>query len=194
MNELPTRDEAWKILTKYVTTDHLQRHVLMVEGTMRHFARLYNEDEETWGILGLLHDIDFELYPDEQLQHAPRILKEEGFDEDFIRSVVSHGYGICSDVEPVSAAEKVLFTIDELTGLIYACALMRPSKSVMDLELKSVKKKFKSPAFAANVNRQVIQEGADRLGMPLDDVIRETILGMRECAGAIGLDGSPAEE
>ena len=194
MSNLPTRDEAWKILTKYVTTDHLQRHVLMVEGTMRHFARLYNEDEEAWGILGLLHDIDFELYPDEHLQHAPRILKEEGFDEDFIRSVVSHGYGICSDVEPVSAAEKVLFTIDELTGLIYACALMRPSKSVIDLELKSVKKKFKSPAFAANVNRQVIQEGADRLGMPLDDVIRETILGMRECAGAIGLDGSLAAE
>lgn len=194
MNKLPTRDEAWKILTKYVTTDHLQRHVLMVEGTMRHFARLYNEDEETWGILGLLHDIDFELYPDEHLQYAPRILQEEGFDEDFIRSVVSHGYGICSDVEPVSTAEKVLFTIDELTGLIYACALMRPSKSVIDLELKSVKKKFKSPAFAANVNRQVIQEGAERLGMPLDDVIQETILGMRECAGAIGLDGSLAAE
>ena len=194
MSKLPTREEVWKILTKYVTTDHLQRHVLMVEGTMRHFAHLYNEDEEAWGILGLLHDIDFELYPDEHLQHAPRILKEEGFDEDFICSVVSHGYGICSDVEPVSAAEKVLFTIDELTGLIYACALMRPSKSVMDLELKSVKKKFKSPAFAANVNRQVIQEGADRLGMPLDDVIRETILGMRECAGAIGLDGSLAAE
>ena len=194
MSKLPTREEAWKILTKYVTTDHLQRHVLMVEGAMRHFARLYNENEEAWGILGLLHDIDFELYPDEHLQHAPRILKEEGFDEDFVRSVVSHGYGICSDVEPVTTAEKVLFTIDELTGLIYACALMRPSKSVMDLELKSVKKKFKSPAFAANVNRQVIQEGADRLGMPLDDVIRETILGMRECDGAIGLDGSLAAE
>lgn len=193
MSNLPTRDEAWNILTKYVTTDHLQRHVLMVEGAMRHFARLYNEDEEAWGILGLLHDIDFELYPDEHLQHAPRILKEEGFDDEFIRSVVSHGYGICSDVEPVSTAEKVLFTADELTGLIYACALMRPSKSVMDLELKSVKKKFKSPAFAANVNRQVIREGAERLGMPLDDVIQETILGMRECADAIGLSGISAE-
>ncbi len=193
MSNLPTRDEAWIILTKYVTTDHLQRHVLMVEGAMRHFARLYNEDEEAWGILGLLHDIDFELYPDEHLQHAPRILKEEGFDDEFIRSVVSHGYGICSDVEPVSTAEKVLFTVDELTGLIYACALMRPSKSVMDLELKSVKKKFKSPAFAANVNRQVIREGAERLGMPLDDVIQETILGMRECADAIGLSGISAE-
>lgn len=189
MNNLPTRDEAWNILSKYVTTDHLQRHVLMVEGTMRHFARLYNGDEDYWGILGMLHDIDFELYPDEHLQHAPRILLEEGFDEDFIHAVLSHGYGICSDTEPVTDAEKVLFAIDELTGLIYACALMRPSKSVMDLELKSVKKKFKSPAFAANVNRQVIQEGADRLGMPLDEVIQETILGMRECADAIGLAG-----
>ena len=193
MNNLPTRDEAWNILTKYVTTEHLQRHVRMVEGTMRHFARLFNENEEEWGILGLLHDIDFELYPDEHLDHAPRILREEGFDDDFIHSVVSHGYNICSDVEPVSNAEKVLYAVDELTGLIYACALMRPSKSVMDLELKSVKKKFKSPAFAANVNREVIKEGADRLGMPLDDLIQETILGMRECADSIGLTGNPDE-
>ena len=192
MSDLPSREEVWNILTKYVTTDHLQRHVLTVEGVMRHFAPLFSEDPDEWGILGLLHDIDFELYPEEHLQHAPRILREEGFDEDFIHSVVSHGYGICSDVEPVSSAEKVLFTIDELTGLVYACALMRPSKSVMDLELKSVKKKFKSPAFAANCNRQVISEGAERLGMPLDDVIQETILGMREIADVIGLAGEPA--
>ena len=191
MSNYPTRDEAWSILTKYVTTDHLQRHVLTVEGVMRHFAPLYNEDPDEWGIIGLLHDIDFELYPEEHLQHAPQILREEGFDDEFIHSVLSHGYGICSDTEPESNAEKVLFTIDELTGLIYACALMRPSKSVMDLEVKSVKKKFKSPAFAANVNRQVIQDGADRLGMPLDDVIRETILGMREIAEVIGLAGVP---
>lgn len=191
MSNYPSRDEAWAILTKYVTTDHLQRHVLTVEGVMRHFAPLYNEDPDEWGILGLLHDIDFELYPEEHLQHAPRILREEGFDDEFIHSVLSHGYGICSETEPVNNAEKVLFTIDELTGLIYACALMRPSRSVMDLEVKSVKKKFKSPAFAANVNRQVIQEGADRLGMPLDDVIRETILGMREIADVIGLAGNP---
>ncbi|MBQ6520732.1 MAG: hydrolase [Anaerolineaceae bacterium] len=186
----PSRDEAWNILTKYVTTEHLQRHVLMVEGAMRHFAKLYGEDPEEWGILGMLHDIDFELFPDEHLQHAPRILREEGFDEQFIHSVVSHGYGICSDVEPASTAEKVLFTVDELTGLIYACALMRPSKSVMDLELKSVKKKFKSPAFAANVNRQVILDGAERLGMPIDEVIQETILALRECANNVGLVGT----
>ena len=191
MSNYPTRDEDWSILTKYVTTDYLQRHVLTVEGVMRHFAPLYNEDPDEWGIIGLLHDIDFELYPEEHLQHAPQILREEGFDDEFIHSVLSHGYGICSDTEPESNAEKVLFTIDELTGLIYACALMRPSKSVMDLEVKSVKKKFKSPAFAANVNRQVIQDGADRLGMPLDDVIRENILGMREIADIIGLAGVP---
>ena len=140
MSNYPTKDEAWSILTKYVTTDHLQRHVLTVEGVMRHFAPLYNEDPDEWGIIGLLHDIDFELYPEEHLQHAPQILREEGFDDEFIHSVLSHGYGICSDTEPESNAEKVLFTIDELTGLIYACALMRPSKSVMDLEVKSVKK------------------------------------------------------
>ncbi len=194
MNNLPSRDKVWSILTKYVTTEHLQRHVLTVEGVMRHFAVLYNEDPDEWGILGLLHDIDFELYPDEHLDHAPGILREEGFDEEFIHAVESHGYGLCSEVEPETTAEKVLFTIDELTGLIYACALMRPSKSVMDLELKSVKKKFKSPAFAANVNRQVIQDGAERLGMPLDDVIQETILGMREIADTIGLSGISASE
>lgn len=192
MNQLPSRDDAWKILTKYVTTEHLQRHVITVEGVMRHFARLYGENEEEWGILGLLHDIDFELYPETHLQKAPELLRENGFDEDFIHAVVSHGYGLCSDVEPVTTAEKVLFTIDELTGLIYACALMRPSKSVNDLELKSVKKKFKSPAFAANVDRQVISDGAERLGMPLDDVINETILGMREIADQIGLAGEQA--
>ena len=190
MENLPTRDQAWEILTKYVTTDHLQRHVQMVEGAMRHWARLYNEDEEEWGIIGLLHDIDFERYPEEHLANTEQILRDEGFGDDFIHAVLSHGYGICSDVEPETNAEKVLFAVDELTGLIYACALMRPSKSVMDLEVKSVKKKFKTPAFAANVDRKVIQDGADRLGMPLDDVIRETILGMRECADKIGLAGS----
>ena len=181
MSNLPTRDEAWKILTKYVTTDHLQRHVLMVEGTMRHFARLYNEDEEAWGILGLLHDIDFELYPDEHLQHAPRILKEEGFDEDFIRSVVSHGYGICSDVEPVDEMEKVLFAADELTGLIGAAALMRPSKSCKDMEVSSLKKKYKDKKFAAGCSRDIIARGAEQLGWPLEELMEKTILAMRSC-------------
>jgi len=156
---------------------------------MRHFAGLYHEDEEEWGIIGLLHDLDYELYPDEHCIKVQEILKEKGFPEEFIHAVASHGYGICCDVEPVTNAEKVLFTIDELTGLIYAAALMRPSKSVMDLETKSVMKKFKSPAFAANVNRDLIREGAEKLGMPLEDVITETILGMREIAPLIGLEG-----
>ncbi len=189
MENLPSRDQAWDLLTEYISSETLQRHVLTVEGVMRHFAGLYHEDEEEWGIIGLLHDLDYELYPDEHCIKVQEILKEKGFPEEFIHAVASHGYGICCDVEPVTYAEKVLFTIDELTGLIYAAALMRPSKSVMDLETKSVMKKFKSPAFAANVNRDLIREGAEKLGMPLEDVITETILGMREIAPLIGLEG-----
>lgn len=189
MENLPSRDQAWDLLTEYISSETLQRHVLTVEGVMRHFAGLYHEDEEEWGIIGLLHDLDYELYPDEHCIKVQEILREKGFPEEFIHAVASHGYGICCDVEPVTNAEKVLYTIDELTGLIYAAALMRPSKSVMDLETKSVMKKFKSPAFAANVNRDLIREGADKLGMPLEDVITETILGMREIAPLIGLEG-----
>jgi len=189
MENLPSRDQAWDLLTEYISSETLQRHVLTVEGVMRHFAGLYHEDEEEWGIIGLLHDLDYELYPDEHCIKVQEILREKGFPEEFIHAVASHGYGICCDVEPVTNAEKVLFTIDELTGLIYAAALMRPSKSVMDLETKSVMKKFKSPAFAANVNRDLIREGAEKLGMPLEDVITETISGMREIAPLIGLEG-----
>ncbi|HOG22532.1 MAG TPA: HD domain-containing protein [Flexilinea sp.] len=189
MENLPSRDQAWDLLTEYISSETLQRHVLTVEGVMRHFAGLYHEDEEEWGIIGLLHDLDYELYPDEHCIKVQEILREKGFPEEFIHAVASHGYGICCDVEPVTNAEKVLYTIDELTGLIYAAALMRPSKSVMDLETKSVMKKFKSPAFAANVNRDLIREGAEKLGMPLEDVITETILGMREIAPLIGLEG-----
>ncbi len=189
MENLPSRDQAWDLLTEYISSETLQRHVLTVEGVMRHFAGLYHEDEEEWGIIGLLHDLDYELYPDEHCIKVQEILREKGFPEEFIHAVASHGYGICCDVEPVTNAEKVLYTIDELTGLIYAAALMRPSKSVMDLETKSVMKKFKSPAFAANVNRDLIREGAEKLGMPLEDVITETISGMREIAPLIGLEG-----
>ncbi|HQP45946.1 MAG TPA: HD domain-containing protein [Flexilinea sp.] len=189
MENLPSRDQAWDLLTEYISSETLQRHVLTVEGVMRHFAGLYHEDEDEWGIIGLLHDLDYELYPDEHCIKVQEILREKGFPEEFIHAVASHGYGICCDVEPVTNAEKVLYTIDELTGLIYAAALMRPSKSVMDLETKSVMKKFKSPAFAANVNRDLIREGAEKLGMPLEDVITETISGMREIAPLIGLEG-----
>lgn len=189
MENLPTREKAWELLTEYVKSETLQRHAVTVEGVMRHFARLTNENEEEWGVLGLLHDLDYELYPEEHCIKVQEILKEKGFQADFIHAVVSHGYGLCSDVEPETNAEKVLYTIDELTGLIYAAALMRPSKSVMDLELKSVMKKFKSPAFAANVDREVIRDGAARMGKPLEEVVQETILGMREIADQIGLQG-----
>ena len=189
MENLPTREKAWELLTEYVKSETLQRHAVTVEGVMRHFARLANENEEEWGVLGLLHDLDYELYPEEHCIKVQEILREKGFQADFIHAVVSHGYGLCSDVEPETNAEKVLYTIDELTGLIYAAALMRPSKRVMDLELKSVMKKFKSPAFAANVDREVIRDGAARMGKPLEEVVQETILGMREIADQIGLQG-----
>ena len=186
MSNLPTRDEAWNILTKYVTTDHLQRHVLMVEGTMRHFARLFNEDEEYWGILGMLHDIDFELYPEEHCIKAPELLREGGVSEDIIHAVCSHGYGItvgCGvtiDVEPVHEMEKVLFAADELTGLVWAAALMRPSKSTKDMELKSLKKKYKSKGFAAGCSREVIERGAYQLGWELDKLLEMTLKAMAE--------------
>ncbi len=189
MEKLPTREEAWALLTQYIQGETLRRHVLTVEGVMRHFARKFNENEDEWGIIGLLHDLDFELYPDQHCVKVREILESHGFHEDFIHAVVSHGYGICVDVAPETNAEKVLYTIDELTGLVYAAAIMRPSKSVLDLEVKSVKKKFKTPAFAANVNRAVISAGAERLGLPLDEIIEETILGMREIADQIGLAG-----
>lgn len=185
----PTRDEAYTLLCKYNTSEALVNHALAVEGAMRHFARLLGEDEEKWGIIGLLHDIDYQLYPTQHCMKAKEILEENNYDKEFIHAVQSHGYGLCCDVEPQHQMEKILFTIDEITGLINACAIMRPSKSVLDLELKSVKKKFKDKAFAAGVNRDIIRQGADMLGMELDYIITETIMGMREVAEAINLKG-----
>ncbi len=178
----PTREKAWELLTQYNESDSLQKHALTVEGVMRHFAGLYpGEDPELWGVVGLLHDQKKEKYPEQE------ILREAGADEVIIRATASHGYGLCCDIEPQSQMERVLFTIDELSGLITAAALLRPSHSVMDMELKSVKKKFKDKRFAAGVNREVILQGAERLGMDLDTVITETIKGMQEVAEAIGL-------
>lgn len=186
----PSRDKAYELLTKYNTSEALIMHALAVEGAMRHFAKINSEDEEKWGIIGLLHDIDYQMYPTQHCIKAKEILQENDIDEEYIHAVQSHGYGLCCDVKPAHKMEKILFTIDEITGLINACAIMRPSKSVLDLELKSVKKKFKDKSFAAGVNRDVIAHGADMLGEDLDYIITETIMGMREVAHAIGLKGS----
>lgn len=185
-----TRDEAWKLLTEYTETAALRCHALTVEAVMRHFARLRGEDEDVWGVAGLLHDLDWEKFPKEHCRKAAEIMKSRGIDEVYIRAMQSHAYGLCTDVKPESAMEKTLFTVDELTGLIHALCLMRPSRSVLDLEVKSVKKKFKDKSFAAGVNRALIRQGCEMLGLPLDDVIRETIEGMKEAADAIGLRGN----
>ena len=159
----PTREEAWNILREYNKDEHLINHALAVESVMRHFATIYKEDQEKWGIAGLLHDLDYEKYPDEHCKKVIEIMREKNLDEELIHSVVSHGYGLVNDVKPESNLEKVLYTIDELTGLINATVIMRPSKSILDLEVKSVKKKFKSKGFAAGVNREVIKNGCDMI-------------------------------
>jgi predicted hydrolase (HD superfamily) len=185
----PTREEAYELLTKYVENDSQIKHALAVEATMVHFAQLYNEDPEKWGVIGLIHDLDYDKYPEEHCKVTEQILKEEGWPEDYIRGVLSHGWKLCTDVEPRETMEKVIYTIDELTGLVVATALMRPSKSIMDMEAKSVKKKWGQKSFAAGVNRDVIAEGAEMLGMDLKEVIHETIMGMRKVADEIGLKG-----
>jgi putative nucleotidyltransferase with HDIG domain len=186
---IPTRQEAFALLQEYNSNDGLIRHALAVEGVMRYFAEKLGEDSEKWGIIGLVHDLDYQQYPDQHCTKTAEILSSHGWPEDYIRAVVSHGWGICSDVEPQEEMEKVLYAIDELTGLVATSALVRPSKSVMDLEPKSVKKKWKNKTFAAKVNREVIQKGAEMLSMELSDLFRETIAGMRQVAEEIGLKG-----
>lgn len=178
-----TREQAFDLLKKYNTESFHIRHALTVEGVMRWYARElgYGQEEEYWGITGLLHDIDFEQYPDQHCRKAPELLREGGVGEDMIRSICSHGYGICSDIEPEHQMEKVLFAADELTGLIGAAALMRPSKSVMDMEVKSLKKKFKDKRFAAGCSREVIEKGAHILGWELNELFEKTIQAMRSC-------------
>lgn len=184
------RDAALALWREYNDDDYLYRHALSVEAGMRHFAARYGEDPDYWGIVGLLHDVDFQKYPEEHLRHSREILEPAGYPEAFIRAVVSHGWGICSEVEPLHVMEKVLFACDELTGFISACAIMRPSKSVLDLEVKSVKKKWGTAAFAARIRRDVIQQGADMLGLPLEELIGETILALRPVAAEVGLKGN----
>jgi putative nucleotidyltransferase with HDIG domain len=189
---VPTREEALALFLKYNATESLRSHALAVEAVMRHYARTYGEDEEKWGIIGLVHDIDYEQFPEQHCRKSPDILREAGFPEEYIRAVVSHGWGICSVVEPVHRMEKVLYTIDELTGLVKASALMRPSRSVLDMEASSVKKKWKDARFAAGVNRSVIEKGAAMMGVEIGEVISGTIAGMRTAAKEIGLAGSAA--
>lgn len=182
-----TRDEAFELLKKYNKDPFHIRHALTVEGVMRWYAKElgYADEEEYWAIVGLLHDIDFELYPEEHCKKAPELLKEGGVGDDMIYSVCSHGCGICVDIEPVHEMEKVLFAADELTGLIWSAALMRPSKSVMDMEVSSLKKKFKDKKFAAGCSRDIICTGAERLGWELDRLFEQTILAMRSCESDI---------
>ena len=187
---IPTREQAYDLLSKYNKNSSLIIHALSVEAVMLHFANILGEAEkEKWGIIGLLHDIDYEMYPEQHCIKAREILMEHDWQEDYIHAVESHGWGMCSEVEPIHRMEKILFTIDELTGLIAATALLRPSKSILDLELKSVKKKWKQKSFAAGVNREVIEQGAKMLDMDLDHIIGETIIGMQKVAERIGLKG-----
>jgi len=186
---IPTRADALELLHEYNSSDNLRSHAYSVEAVMRYIAKKQGEDEEKWGIIGLIHDLDYERFPDQHCTMTKKILKEHSWPEEYIRAVVSHGWGICSDVEPLTRLEMTLYAIDELTGLVAASALVRPSKSVMDLTLKSVKKKWKSPAFAAGVDRSIITKGAQMLGVDTTELIEDTIMGMREVAEAIGLKG-----
>ena len=184
MSRVINRDEAWEILTRYNKDEFHLRHAEIVEGVMRYFAKdLEVGEEDFWGIVGLLHDLDFEEYPDQHCIKSQEIMREADLEERLIHATASHGYSITVNVEPVLLMEKVLFATDELTGLIGAVALMRPSKSVQDLELKSVKKKYKTANFAAGCSRDVIQRGADMLGWDVDDLISRTILAMRTIPG-----------
>lgn len=176
-----TREQAWDLLTKYNKDEFHIKHAVTVEGVMRYFAESMGYDPDFWGIVGLLHDLDFEQYPDEHCIKAREIMEDEGIDDSVIHAVESHGYMLTVDVKPEHEMEKVLYAVDELTGLIGAAALMRPSKSVSDMETKSVKKKYKSKGFAAGCSREVIERGAEMMGVTLDELIEKTILAMRSC-------------
>ncbi|MFA5585387.1 MAG: hydrolase [Saccharofermentanales bacterium] len=177
-----SRNQALELLSSYNRDPFHIEHALTLEAIMAFMARDMGlgEEEDYWAMVGLLHDIDFEQYPDQHLEHTPQILAEAGIGQDMIRSIVSHGYGICSDVQPEHPMEKVLFAVDELSGLIGASALVRPSRSVSDMQVSSVKKKFKSKGFAAGCDRETIEKGADLLGWTLDQLIEKTLQAMQE--------------
>jgi putative nucleotidyltransferase with HDIG domain len=178
------------LLKEYNKSEGLIKHALAVEGVMRYCARKRGQDEEKWGIIGLIHDLDYEQFPEQHCKKSEEILTERNWPAEYIRAVVSHGWGICTDVEPQSELEKVLYTVDELVGLVGATALVRPSKSVLDMKAKSVKKKWKDKAFTAGVNRDVITKGAEMLGNELNEIITDVIMGMRGVAEEIGLKGN----
>lgn len=185
MNANISRNDALELLKKYNKEPFHIQHGLTVEGVMRWFAKEAGEDEEFWGIVGLLHDIDFEEYPDQHCLKAPELLREAGVSEEVIHAVCSHGYELTVDIKPEHEMEKTLYAVDELTGLIWAAALMRPSKSVQDMEVKSVKKKYKSANFAAGCSREVIEKGAAMMGIELTELIEKTILAMRTCEESV---------
>jgi putative nucleotidyltransferase with HDIG domain len=184
---IPTYDEALSLLKEFNKSESLLKHAYSIEGVMRHMARKRGEDEEKWGIIGLIHDLDYERFPEQHCKKSREILEERDWPEEYIRAIVSHGWGICSDVEPQVEMEKILYTVDELTGLITAVAIIRPSKSVADLETKSVMKKWKDKSFATGVNRSVIEKGTAMLGLELRELIADVIMGMRSVAVRIGL-------
>lgn len=190
---VPTRQQAYDLLLKYNKTESLIKHGLAVESVLRYFARKHGENEDKWGIIGLVHDLDYDQFPEQHCTKTEEILRENNWPEDYIRAVLSHGWGMCTDVEPQSYMEKVLYATDELTGLVTTTALVRPSRSVLDMKAKSVKKKWKDKSFAAKVNRDVISKGVEMLGVELSDLITDTIMAMREVADKIDLAGTLTE-
>jgi putative nucleotidyltransferase with HDIG domain len=189
-NFVPTRIQALELFKKYNKSESLYRHALAVEAVMRYMAGKAGKDVEKWGIIGLIHDLDYEMYPDQHCTMTKKILEENQWPDEYIRAVLSHGWGLATNVEPVTLLEKTIFAIDELTGLVATSALVRPSKSVLDMEARSVKKKWNDKKFAAGVDRSVIEKGAVMLGVTIDDLITDCIMGMRIVAEEIGLKGN----
>jgi len=186
----PDREQALELFRRYNKSDSLYRHALSVEAVMRYMAEKHGEDQEKWAIIGLLHDLDYEMYPDQHCKMTEKILREENWPEEYIRAIMSHGYGIVTDTEPQTLLEKTLFAMDELTGLVATSALVRPSRSILDMEAKSVKKKWNDKRFAAGVDRSVIEKGAEILGVELTEMIHDCIMAMRRVSDEIGLKGT----
>ena len=190
MENCPSRKEAYELLCEFNNSEGLIKHALAVEGVMRYCARKRGEYQDKWGVVGLVHDLDYEQWPQRHCEKTGEILRDRGWPAEYVRAIMSHGWGVCTDIEPETEMEKVLYAVDELTGLVAATALVRPSKSVMDMKVKSVRKKWKDKKFAAGVNRDIIQKGAGMLGVEMGELIEDTIMGMRDVADEIGLRGN----